>query len=65
MELTSLEQLLEINLVLLLRLIFGLSRVLIVLMLDGQNPVMDLIILKFGIKTNQLILRLDSEILRL
>ena len=32
------------------------------LMLDGQNRAMDLIILKFGIKINQLIPKLDSEI---
>ena len=62
MEVMLLELLLEINLVVLLKQISGQLHVVIVLMSDGQNQVMDLIILKFGIKTNQSILKLDLKI---
>ena len=62
MEVMLLELLLEISLVVLLKQISGQSLVLIGQMLDGQNQVMDLIILKFGIKINQSILKLDLKI---
>ena len=62
MEVTLLELLLEISLVLPLKQISGQLHVLIGQMSDGQNQVMDLIILKFGIKINQSILKLDLKI---